>query len=285
MSIADILREHEAQLTLVENRIWLLHKHLGVPAYDFDFDLNLDCSHPYELPDGDLAIARVGAFRNYDGLYSALVEKGLNLANTPAQYLQATDLTRWYEILEDLTPRSVWWSKIPSAADVEEHFSWPVFVKGERQTDRHNASSIVRSPREFETLMTHWRTIPLLSWQRVVVREFVELRPVVGDTGVKVPASFEFRTFWWKGDLVGAGPYWSEFAEYDWTSAERRDGIDVARQAAQRVDVDFLVIDIAQSAAGEWIVIELNEAQESGYAGVPRLPLWRAILSVTQQTQ
>jgi hypothetical protein len=53
----------------------------------------------------------------------------------------------------------------------------------------------------------------------------------------------------------------------------------VARQAASRLHVAFLVIDFAKAADWRWIVIECNDAQESGYVGIPPQALWRQVLA------
>ena len=160
-------------------------------------------------------------------------------------------------------------------------FDWPVFVKGSRQTSRHRADlAIARSPGEFDRIMAAYREDTILSWQPVVCRELAHLRPVDGGTGNKVPAAFEFRTFWWRGELAGSGPYWSGFCEYDWTEEERRQGLEVARTAAGSLGVPFLVVDVAQTVSGEWIVIECNDAQESGYAGVSPFALWSQVLEL-----
>jgi glutathione synthase/RimK-type ligase-like ATP-grasp enzyme len=53
--------------------------------------------------------------------------------------------------------------------------------------------------------------------------------------------------------------------------------IDQAREAARRIGVVFVVMDIAQTASGKWVVIEVNDAQECGYAGVPPRELWGEI--------
>ena len=42
----------------------------------------------------------------------------------------------------------------------------------------------------------------------------------------------------------------------------------------------FVVVDLAQRADGHWIVIEINDGQESGYAGVPRLAMWHRIVEM-----
>ena len=188
-------------------------------------------------------------------------------------------MTEWYPLVVDLTPRSVWYDSPPTAIEIEQHFNWPVFIKGSRQTNRHRADlAIARSADDFKRIMTAYRTDPILSWQSVVCRELVELRRVPGDTGNKVPPAFEFRTFWWYGELVGSGAYWSEFCHYSWNDAEREAGLAIARRAAQLVNVPFLVVDIAQLVSGEWIVIECNDGQESGYAGVSPFALWNQLV-------
>lgn len=53
-------------------------------------------------------------------------------------------------------------------------------------------------------------------------------------------------------------------------------------KAAQRLAVTFLVVDIAQRSNGQWIVIECNDGQESGYAGLSPFSLWKNILAVEQ---
>jgi hypothetical protein len=44
--------------------------------------------------------------------------------------------------------------------------------------------------------------------------------------------------------------------------------------AARRIAVPFLVINLAQILAGYWTVVECNDAQESGYAEVSPPALW-----------
>jgi hypothetical protein len=41
-----------------------------------------------------------------------------------------------------------------------------------------------------------------------------------------------------------------------------------------------VVIDIAQTITGEWIVIECNDAQESGYAAISPFSLWQNTIDV-----
>jgi hypothetical protein len=67
------------------------------------------------------------------------------------------------------------------------------------------------------------------------------------------------------------------------TEAEHRDARRVAGEAAARVDVPFLVVDMAQANDGRWLVIECNDAQESGYAGVSPFGLWQHVISAERE--
>ena len=53
----------------------------------------------------------------------------------------------------------------------------------------------------------------------------------------------------------------------------------VEDKTASRLAVPFLVVDFAKCSDGRWIVIECNDAQESGYTGIPLYNLWRQILA------
>ena len=101
---------------------------------------------------------------------------------------------------------------------------------------------------------------------------------MVAPESEKIPPSFEFRTFWWHGQFVAGGPYWGGF--YDWTASEKQEALAVARVAAQRIDLPLIVLDVAQTASGEWIVIECNDGQESGCAAMQPLTVWQNILEI-----
>ena len=267
---------------LLEDTVWIAAAKIDVPAYDFAFATFFSCRHPLYRPELIQCIGRFGVTDDYADLYESLKAKGTSLIHTPDQHLLASELTHWYPLLEDITPRSLWFDRPPPAEEIEQHFSYPIFIKGSRQTSKHRADlSIVRSRDEYERTVSEYLSNPILHWQQFVCREFVKLRPVsVKRKTDKIPPSFEFRTFWWRGECVGSGVYWAAFADYSWTDAEKFAALTVARTAAERIDVPFLVIDIAQTINGEWIVIECNDAQESGYAAIAPIALWQNIIDI-----
>jgi hypothetical protein len=89
-----------------------------------------------------------------------------------------------------------------------------------------------------------------------------------------------FGPFWWKNELVGFGRYWWEARPYACSPEERSAALTVAREVAERVNVCFLVVDVAQTNDGCWIAIECNDGQESGYAGVSPVGLWQSVIDV-----
>jgi hypothetical protein len=172
---------------------------------------------------------------------------------------------------------------MPTLEQITAEFTWPIFVKGTRQTSKHRKDlAIIESPEAFEQLKQAYADDPILHWQDMVCREYVKLRPVVDTESDAIPSSFEFRTFWWEGECVGAGRYWFEAPEYRWTSQEKQEALSIAGEAAKRLAVPFLVVDVAQRTDGKWIVIECNDGQESGYAAVSPFSLWRNILTIEQ---
>lgn len=268
-----------ADLFVVDGVLPILTEKTGLSVYDFDFRSFFPCRHPFGVDSVEGVVARIGAFDDYEARFEALRSEGITLLHSPAQHARASTLPGWYPLLEGLTPKSVWFDEAPSAAAVESALGWPVFIKGARQTNRHRRStSVARSAAEFDAAMRAWSSDPILSWQQVVCRQYVELRPVEDPDPERIPSSFEFRFFFWRGQPAGVGRYWWQGADYAMTEGERRDAQRVALDAAGRVDVPFLVVDVAQAKDGHWLVIECNDGQESGYAGASPFGLWQHIL-------
>jgi hypothetical protein len=277
----SILQEQRLNLFLLEQKLWLLTKAIGTTNYNFAFENFFACQHKWQLPSDLLAIARIGAMENYADTYADLLTEGIRLVHTPEEHLKASDLAHWYPLISDLTAQSRVYSEIPTKEEIESEFAYPVFIKGARQTSQHKKHlSIIEDSTTLKTALELYKQDPILHWQQFVCREYIELRPVSGGSPDTIPASFEFRTFWWKGQFVGAGRYWFEADNYHWTESEEKEALALAKEAAQRLVIPFLVIDLAQRKDRSWIIIECNDAQESGYAGLSPFVLWRNILAI-----
>lgn len=281
----------EPDLICLEDAVWVLapqgdrQERLRGCCYDFAFNSIFECRRPWNRPPHMKAVARFGAFSSqYEEVYRTLHDAGIELIHSPAQHYLSSVLSNWYPLLADLTPRSICFDGPPQADVISSQLGWPVFMKGERQTSFHRRRlSIIESPDALRAALDVYATDPVLSWQQIVCRELVPLRPVDDVSPDRIPASFEFRSFWWHGELVGFGPYWWQAKLYNATPEERRRAIEIAGEAARRINVPFLVIDVAQTAAGNWIVIECNDGQESGYCKISPFAIWNAIISAEQR--
>lgn len=277
--------ERGEDLFLLEGAVWVWTRPVGVSIYDLDFEHLFACRRPWDRPSEVLAVARVGALDDYAASHARLLEEGVRLVHDPEEYLRATRLPRWYPLLEGLTPKSLWFEgTAPDPARIEAELGWPIFMKGARQTSRHRRRlSIIEGPDDLARALEEYAQDPILGWQDVVCRRLEALRRVEDPDPERVPSSYEFRTFWWRGQLVGCGRYWWQGVDYALTDEERGPALAVAAEAARRVAVPFLVVDIAQRADGGWIVIECNDAQESGYAGVSPVALWQELVRLERE--
>lgn len=261
----------------IEDRLLVISRSVGAPIYDFDFDLNFSCTHPFQFREDELCVLRMGPIPDYEKEYQEKADWGLRLVNSPEEHFRASELEGWYPLISDLSPATRIFDQLPSPEQIEREFGWPVFVKGSRQTSKHKPElSVAQDASDYVRLRKGYEADPILHWQRPVVREFVELEPIAGQVPDKVRPSREFRTFWWNDDLVGCGHYWYQLPAYGADDLEA--GLSIAREASERVSVPFLVVDIARKADGGWIVIECNDAQEAGYVGQAPQTLWREIL-------
>lgn len=267
-----------ANFVKIEQKLVVANQKTNVGVYDFNFELYFNCSHPSYFDD-QLCVMRTGALPKYHEQYAAYANLGLRLINSPEQHVLASELSAWYPHIADLTPKSICMNAFPSADFIAQEFGWPVFIKGTRQTSRHNPqTSIIRSPEHYlQAQQAYWHD-PILHWQSIAIREFIELQPVLGEVAGKIRPSLEFRTFWWCGTCVGWGQYWYQIAPY--SAPDIQKGLALAQATAERLGVPFLVVDIAKILAGDWIVIECNDAQESGYVGIDPKKLWRQVLEV-----
>lgn len=271
MNIADL-----------ENKLLIVSERTGVSAYDFDFDLHFTCGHPYRIDTERPCVLRIGAIDDYAALFDEHLASGLRLVNTPAEHRLASELESWYPRIEDFTPRTRIFDRLPPVEEIEASFTWPIFLKGSRQTSRHNPElSVIRDRDHYRQAVQSYQQDPILHWQKPAVREFVPLAPVAGTVAGKIRPSIEYRSFWWHGECVGWGRYWYQIAPYDCPDAET--GLALAGRAAARLAVPFLVVDFAKTRDGDWIVIECNDAQESGYVAIPPHRLWQRVLASVER--
>ena len=262
--------------------IAILHR-AGNETYDFNFRNNFACKSVVSKIDCPVLL-HIGAIEDYKGVESAVEEIGMKMLVTEAEHLKCSTIEKWYPVLKEKTPFTIIYDEFPNVEEILKDFSFPVFIKGNRQTNRHKRSQcIIENIEQYNKLREEWKTDSSLSWQKVAVREYVRLLEIDRNSFPdQVPISYEFRFFYYEGECMAYGPYWSMGRKYSLTDAELTEVLNLTDWAAERLSVSFSAIDVAKTASGEWIIIEVNDAQESGFVGINPRILWNETIAAMQ---
>ena len=224
-------------------------------------------------------------FERYQALYQAAHAKHICLLNTPEQHRLVIEFDRAYPLLGDLTPRSAMVTEVAQCEMVARELGLPLFVKGVVQSRKARGwrACVAATVEELEMLVRQLLELELRSRGRVLVRQLLRLRHTrsSGD----FPLGREFRVFVHRGDILGLGYYWQGDDELQCLTKDERCAVEgLARQAATRLDVPLVVVDVGQAEDGRWWVVETGDPQFSGVSQIPLLQLWYRIASIGSET-
>lgn len=123
---------------------------------------------------------------------------------------------------------------------------------------------------------------PMISEQGLLYREYVPLKKL-GEGLNGLPFVNEWRGFFYKENLIAIGKYWPDVVdhpEYVLTEAMQKFAQETAKTAA--CFVNFFVLDIAETAQGEPILIEINDGQMSGLQDIEPGYFYQNLKAMTQ---
>lgn len=230
-----------------------------------------------KIPKDSLVIPRYTALPFNKELCEDIKELGSVPINTNRQHNYVANMDHWYTDLEGLTPKT-WFSldQIPEEG--------PFFLKGSTNSRKHQWKTHCFAANKKEAGEVYWRltTDGLIGTQQIVIREFVPLNTLM--TGLNgLPISEEYRFFVLDNKVIASGFYWSSHVDqllkhYD-PAVVPRGFLD---EVIARVDGQcrFWVVDVARTASGDWIVVELNDGQQSGLSTVNPVELYTALDSL-----
>lgn len=224
-----------------------------------------------EIPKESLVIARYSTLPFYEELESELALNGSRLLNSYREHMWIASM-EWAQpggVLQDLTP-TVYdrWDNIPEGQYI---------VKGRLNSRKQQWNQKMFAPNKasISEIARALYDDQLIASQGVVVRPYVQLKSF--GTGIGgIPVSNEHRTFWFVDEedvlCLGEGFYWSNFPEFADKASLSEVGFNLAKEAAERIQkskkATFFAIDVAETEAGGWIVIEVNDGQSSGLSNV-----------------
>lgn len=213
-----------------------------------------------------IVIGRYSVLPYYKELEDDLAHIGASLINSYAQHCWVADASNWADLLgPDITP---------PVFSCENYYKLPegaYIIKGKTNSRKHKWATHMFAPTRADIGRVVSRLLddPFVSEQGLIIRPYVKLHSF-GEAINSLPITNEWRTFWYKGRYVAGGWYWANHPEFKPEGYIPEMALDIACDAAQKVRdyINFYVIDVALTATGKWIVIELNDGQMSGLADI-----------------
>lgn len=208
---------------------------------------------------------------HYAELYAALTEKGIWLVNTPQAYRHCHYFPESYSAIEAYTPKSVW---LPLSGKVKmdeimalltPFGTRPVLVKDFVKSQKHywTEACFIPSASDREAVARVVNRFLELQGESLneglVFREFIEFEPLAAHSKTGMPLSQEFRIFVLDGEPLYVVEYWEE-GDYHTLSPPLEQFAEVMRKVQSR----FFTMDIAKRRDGEWVIVELGDAQVAG---------------------
>lgn len=233
-----------------------------------------------------VVIGRYSVLPYYRELEGDLKVVGSRLINSYHQHCYIADVMQWASgDLEGLTPRT--WT------DREMHLlpddGTQFVLKGQTNSCKFNWDTHMFAPttRDVVEVYSRLKEDLLLAHQEIYIREYIPLKRHF--TSLRgLPISEEFRFFVACGRILSGGFYWSNFTE-EFPKGRVPSPNDVPRtflqEVVERIDnrATFYALDVAKTEDGRWIVIELNDGQQSGLSDNDPMELYRNLREVIDE--
>ena len=233
-----------------------------------------------ELRPGDRVLCRFSMLPFSELLQEEVESRGARLVHDNAAHAYLADMRRWYEDLRGLTPET-WFAPEDVVGD------GPFFVKGVTNSNKADWASCFADDREdLARVLAATASDSLLSQQPVCIRQFVPLKTYGANSETGAPITEEFRCFIVAGEVVSKGYYWSEQLSQLAKQGVVPDPESIPEDFLQKIvarvgdQAEYYVADVARTAAGEWLVVELNDATSSGLAGNEPAALYSRVASL-----
>ena len=216
----------------------------------------------------------------YELFYNLLLEKGIQLINSPKEYAKYHLLPGWYSDFEGLTPFSVW----NESRDIEDALKLTKGLEGafvvkdyvkSRKHEWHDACFIKDISDKEET----FRVINNFIYRQgdnleggVVLRKFESLKSMGRHKDSGMPISEEYRVFVFKGEILISDNYWSKNEEVNISEDEYL----WIESMASKIESNFVTIDLVRKTDGKLIIMEMGDGQVSGLQQIDAYEFYRA---------
>lgn len=214
-----------------------------------------------EVPPNSLVFGRYSFLPFYKELEEEVGLNGSKLSNSLEQHEYIAIAKNWISDLSSFTPKTYEnWFNIPEGSYIvkgstnSKKSNWNTHMFAETKDDVRKVA---------ERLMDDTHIIS----QGLIIREYIPLISYGEDIN-GLPITNEWRFFFYKDKLLSYGWYWAIYPDIFelHRPAISSDAIALAQEIAHTVSksANFFVLDMAQTRSGDWILIEVNDGNQSG---------------------
>ncbi len=205
----------------------------------------------------------------YGSLATALGGRGVLLHTSPDQYRIAHELPGWYPVFAEVTPSSVWTASAPNRKPAREEIAELIAPLG---PGRGIVKDYVKSRKHEWDEACFVRDLTDIEAVSGVITRMIELQEDGLNGGIVVRRFEEFRRHergtvearvWWldgKPTVVGPHPDGCRGRQ-----VPAPDDLEAVARAVTALGCRWITTDLAQLDDGRWRVIEVGDAQVSGW--------------------
>jgi hypothetical protein len=234
-----------------------------------------------QIPPGPaIWIGSVPRFELYAGVYGVLSASGHHLLNPPEAHRRAMELQLAYPRLHGLTPESEVVTRLEEVPAAVARLGLPVFIKGSVFSRKELGwrACVAETETEAEALVRKLLAMPTTARHHAILRRLVPLKRLPARGERFFPGAREYRVFLYAGEPFAWGFYWDDAPEESLAPSEEQALLALAREAARRMEVPFLTVDLGQLESGDWLVIETGDPQFAGLSRVSPRAFWAGLL-------
>lgn len=212
-----------------------------------------------KIPPNSLVVGRYSVLPFYKELEEDLQNNGSELINSYAQHCWIADIQQWYYDFEDITPKTYF-----KAEDIVNN-GQSFVVKGATNSKKFewDTHMFAQTRADVGKVISNLQKDSLIGSQPIYIRDYVELKKLT-ESFNGLPIANEFRVFYLDGKVLTSAFYWASHTEDIDQTLLVQPPYEFLEKIGPRIKARFCVVDVALTANGDWIVIELNDAQMSG---------------------
>lgn len=214
----------------------------------------------------------------YSMIYEHALGKQIYLLNTPRQHSLVQTFDRVYSALKDLMPPSVIVTQVADGAIAAAHLGFPISVRTLQPSDQGVEWAIASNWQELQRFVQLFLSE---SAHSTLLLQHVRLRHTrYAANGF--PLGRQYQVVLHQQTLVTYGYRWAGddsllFLDTDEEAAM----MQVAYEAAERLRVPLVAIDVAQQENGQWVVVGTGDLRWSELGQMPLIQLWNEISKIS----